>query len=198
MVREIWLKIVKIISSLRSRISELVCAAEPEKEVSIIKKESPKNLEEFIAIIQRTPKSVLSSKDRDRIAAVMSFEGKTVGDLMADKSRIVFVKSNEMLGPLVLDKLYKTGGTIFPVVDGREKVIGVLNTEALNALEDRKLERAEKYMNRVVSYLSEDWNLGEAVKEMKRMGAFYYLVRNQKGEIVGYLTMAMLLDYLSL
>ncbi|MBQ7851502.1 MAG: hypothetical protein IJ342_01305, partial [Muribaculaceae bacterium] len=106
MVREIWLKIVKIISNLRSRISELGRAAEPEKEVPIVKKESPKNLEEFIAIIQRTPKSVLSSKDRDRIAAVMSFEGKTVGDLMADKSRIVFVKSNEMLGPLVLDKLY--------------------------------------------------------------------------------------------
>ena len=37
----------------------------------------PKTLEDFIGVIQRTPRSVLGMSDRERIAAVMSFEEKT-------------------------------------------------------------------------------------------------------------------------
>ena len=73
------------------------------------KKYTPASLEEFIGVLQRTPKSILSSKERERIAAVMSFNDRKVGDLMALKNKIVFVKRKEILGPLVLDRLYKSG-----------------------------------------------------------------------------------------
>ena len=70
-------------------------------------KYTPKTLQEFIEVLQRTPKSVLSMEDREKIVAVMSFESRTVGDLMAPREKIVFVEKDEVLGPLVLDKLYK-------------------------------------------------------------------------------------------
>ena len=98
-------------------------------------KYAPKTLEEFIDVLRRTPRTVLGNKDRDRIAAVMSFDERTVSDLMVPKSKMVFVNEKEILGPLVLDKLYKSGFTNFPVVNNKEKVIGVIHTEALNTLE---------------------------------------------------------------
>ena len=97
-------------------------------------KYTPKSLEDFIGVLQRTPKSILSDKDRDRIAAIMSFEERKVENLMVPKSKMVFVNSKDILGPLVLDKLYKSGFTNFPVVDNHEKVKGIIHTEALNAL----------------------------------------------------------------
>ena len=110
-------------------------------------KYTPKSQEELVEVLQRTPSDVLSGADRARIAAVMSFDSRVVADLMIGKGEMVFVKASEVLGPLVLDKLYKSGFTNFPVVDSKEKVVGVLHTEALNALEIRQTEKAEKYMD---------------------------------------------------
>ena len=157
---------------------------------------TPRSLEDFVGVIRRTPKSVLSLKDRDRIAAVMSFDERTVSDLMIPKSKMVFVGENELLGPLVLDKLYKSGFTNFPVVDAKEKIKGVINTEALNALEIRKMEKAEKYLDKNVNYLHAEDSLKIAIEEIERKNGFYYLVLDKNNDLVGFFTVQMLLDYL--
>jgi CBS domain containing-hemolysin-like protein len=159
-------------------------------------KYTPKTLEEFIGVLQRTPRSIITNRDRERIVAIMSFDEKRVGDLMADKSRIVFVKRDEILGPLVLDKLYKSGFKSFPVVDGRDKVIGVIHTEALNALEIKKTERAEKYMDEKVNYLKESDSLEYAVEEIEQTDSYYFLVTDAEEKLVGCFTVQMLLEYL--
>ena len=71
-------------------------------------KYTPKSLEEFIDVLRRTPKNILSAKDRSRIAAIMNFEERKVKDLMTPKEQLVFVNAKDILGPLVLDKLYKS------------------------------------------------------------------------------------------
>lgn len=161
-----------------------------------VPKYTPKTLEEFIQLIQRTPKSVVSTKDRERIAAVMSFGDRTVGDLMAPRNEIVFVSEDEILGPLVLDRLYKSGFKNFPVVDGRGKVVGMIHTEALNALEIRETDRAGKYMDAKVNYLNVRDSLKDAVHEIERTNSYYFLVRDEKKVMVGCFTIQMLLDYL--
>ena len=160
------------------------------------RKYTPESLEDFIGVIQRTPKNVLSSKDRERIAAVMSFGDRTVGDLMALKNKIVFVKRKEVLGPLILDKLYKSGFTNFPVVNERGDVVGLIHTEALNALEIKKTDLAESYMDKNVNYLHINDSLKYAVGEIERTNSYYFLVRDEKEELVGCFTVQMLMDYL--
>ena len=159
-------------------------------------KYTPKTLEDFVGVLQRTPKSILNARDRERIAAIMSFDERTVGELMIPKSKMVFVGAKEVLGPLVLDKLYKSGFTNFPVVDTKEKVIGVIHTEALNALEIKKTDRAEKYISRKVNYLHTGDALEFAVEEIKRLGENYFLVYDGNEQLAGFFTMQMLLDYL--
>ena len=157
---------------------------------------TPRTLEEFVGVVRRTPKSVLSAGDRKRIAAVMSFEERTVGELMVPKEEMIFVNDKEMLGPLVLDKLYKSGFTNFPVVDAKGKVRGVIHTEALNALEIRKMDKAEKYIDKKVNYLKATDSLLVVVEEIERTNGYYFLVRDSKERLVGFFTVSILLKYL--
>lgn len=157
---------------------------------------TPKNLNDFIGVIKRTPLSVVDKKGRARIAAVMSFDDRIVADLMVKKDAMVFVNAKDFLGPLMLDKLYKSGFTNFPVVDNHNHVKGVIHTEALNALEIKKTDRAEKYMDKTVSYLHVTDSLEFAVEEIERTNSYYFLVLDGSDELAGFFTAKMLLDYL--
>ena len=159
-------------------------------------KYTPQSLEDFIEVLRRTPRSILSDKDRERIAAIMSYDERKVGDLMIPKSQMVFVGDKEVLGPLVLDKLYKSGLTNFPVTDGRGKVIGVIHTEALNALEIKKTDKAAKYLDKTVYYIHAHDTLKFAVEEIERTNSYFYLVLDDKEQAIGCFTIKTLLDYL--
>lgn len=158
--------------------------------------EVPKSLEDFIKIIQLTPRSVLSETDRERIAAVMSFDSRRVIDLMEEKSKMVFVGQDEVLGPLTLDKLYKSGFKNFPVVNAKEKVIGVINTETLNDLTVKKTEKAGKYVDRKVNYLHTKDSLRFAMEEIVRTNGYYFLVLDSSENLAGFFTVEMLFNYL--
>lgn len=157
---------------------------------------TPQTLKEFIAVLQRTPRDILSDQDRNRIAAIMSFEDRQVKDLMTPKSDMVFVKNTEVLGPLTLDRLYKSGFTNFPVVDAHDKVLGVIHTEALNALEIKKTDRASKYLDPIVYYLHDSDSLTTVVEEIKRTGSYFFIVLDKRDSLIGFFTIQQLLDYL--
>lgn len=159
-------------------------------------KYTPKSLEDFIGVLKRTPHDVLSKTDRARIAAVMSFDDRKVSELMIPKSEMVFVKTTEVLGPLVLDKLYKSGFTSFPVVDTQGKVKGIIHTDALNTLEIKKTDRASKYLNQNFDYLKLSDTLSHAVDEVIRLNSCYFLVLDESGALAGFLNIEILLNYL--
>ena len=156
----------------------------------------PETLEDFIDMIRMTPRSVLNEKGRSRIAAVMSFDERKVSDLMVGKDKMVFVNEKDLLGPLMLDKLYRSGFFNFPVVDNDGKVKGVIHTEALNALEIKKTDRASKYMDKNVEYLHMYDSLEKAVEEIERTNAYYFLVLDKDEKLAGFFTVQMLFDYL--
>ena len=168
---------------------------EPKKEVK--PKYTPTSLEDFIGIIQRTPKSILSAKDRDRIAAVMSFDERTVADLMTDKEKMIYVSDKDFLGPLVLDKLFRSGFTNFPVTDSNGKVKGIIHTEAFNALEIKNTDRVDKYIDKNVNYLHTTDSLKSAIDEINRTNGYYFLVLDENEDLAGFFTTEMLLDYLT-
>lgn len=159
-------------------------------------KYTPRTLADFIDILKRTPKTILSDTDRARIAAIMSFDERTVADLMIPKSDMVFVKTTEILGPLVLDKLYKSGFTNFPVIDSKGKVKGVIRTDALNALEIKETDRASKYLDPDFNYLHTHDTLPHAVEQITTSGSQYFLVLDNTDSLAGFFTVEILLDYL--
>lgn len=185
-----WSQILrKIVKFLDPRLDKY-------REKKPVKKYTPKSLSDFIELLQRTPKNILTSEDRARISSIMSFDDRQVKDLMTSKDKMVFVNAKDILGPLTLDKLYKSGFTNFPVVDNQDKVKGIIHTEALNTLEIKKTDRAEKYMSKEVNYLHLYDSLQFVVKEIERTNSYYFLVLDEKEALAGFFTIQMLLDYL--
>lgn len=157
----------------------------------------PESLEDFIGVMKRTPKEYLSGKQRAIIAACMSFADRKVSDIMMPRSEITFVYEHDFLGPLMLDKLYQSGSSHFPVLssDGHQ-IVGLIHTDQLNSLEIKNTDRATKYLDKKVYYLRADYTLEQAMSAFLRTNCFFFLVIDNAGQLVGLLTYKMLVAYL--
>lgn len=158
---------------------------------------APKDLEDFIGIMRRAPQNVLTGKDRALIAACMSFKDRKVEEIMMPRAEITFVYEHDFLGPLMLDRLYKSGSSHFPVLssDGHQ-VVGLISTEKLNSLEIKNTDRASNYIDKKVYYLRSDYTLEQAMSAFLRTNCFFFIVIDKTGSLVGLLTYKMLVAYL--
>lgn len=160
---------------------------------------SPKTLKEFLAVVKRTPLSVLSAEDRATMASAISFRDRRVSDIMLPRGKITFVHEHDFMGPLTLDKLYQSGQTHFPVLskDGKQ-LIGVIHTSALNSLDVKSSasDRASKYVDPTIYYLRDDYTLEQALAAFMRTNSFFYMVINHSGHTVGLLTYETLTTHL--
>lgn len=158
--------------------------------------EAPASTADFIKLIRHIPESVLTQTDRARIAAVMSYDDKIISDLMLPRSQMVFVRDTELIGPLVLDKLFKSGLIHFPVKDDHEKIIGILHTESLNTLEERDIDTARHFADPHFGIVHTTDPLDTLVREIKQNGYYYFLVHDPADRLVGSITTDILLGYL--
>ncbi len=157
----------------------------------------PKTQKELIDVLRRSPKSVLSSQERNIIASVMNLENRRASELMIPKEDMIFVKEDEMLGPLNLDKLYKSGFSIFPVIDKNEKIIGVIKTASLNSLEIKEAKKAKKFLEKEkIIYLTEDDSIKKIIDEFLKSNSLFYVVKNADDETVGMITFDIVVYYL--
>ncbi len=157
----------------------------------------PKTLEDFLWFLKKTPEDVLSVQERATIASALSFRVRQVKNVMIPKNQVVFVHEHDFLGPLMLDKLYRSGQAHFPVLsaDGRT-VSGIIHTEALNSLEIAATDRATKYVDKNVYFLRDDYTLEQAMSAFLRTNSFFYVVIDKTGAMVGLLTYKMLVEHL--
>lgn len=156
----------------------------------------PQTLEEFLELIKAMPKSALTARERGVIATVMTFPERKVTEIMLPKEEITYVKEDEVLGPLTLDRLYRSGFAHFPVINDRREIIGLLHTTALNSLEIRETSRASEILDRNVCYLRDDYTLYQALAAFYRTNCYFFIVVDPFERIVGMLTYQMLADLL--
>ncbi len=149
----------------------------------------PETEEDLIWLLNKTPEDVLSREERRKLLYVLAFSQIKIRDLMRPLHEITFVQKDDFLGPLTLDRLYKSGSSFFPVLDGREKIVGILHTSALNSLEIKETDRAETFLDRRVYYMREDYSLAKALSAFLRTNSSIFLIINSAGKTVGLITL---------
>lgn len=142
----------------------------------------------LMALLKRTPASVLSLDERTIISAAMSFRDRPVKDIMIPKTDITFVHETDFLGPLMLDQLYKTGLAHFPVINHSGRIVGLLHTSALTSLRIKDTDRAKKYLDENVYYLRSDYTCEQALAALMRTGSQFFVVLDRAENPVGLLT----------
>ncbi len=132
---------------------------------------------------------LLSPNERKMISGVMHFDEKLVKDYMTPRSVMEAIGANELLGPLVLDNLHKTGHTHFPVFEGDiDHLVGILHIYSLFTLENKKSLAVKDAMEPRVFYIHEDQTLEEALFACIKHRRHLLVVVNSYRETVGVIT----------
>ena len=156
----------------------------------------PETEEDLIWVLRKLPESVLKKADREKIMMAMTFSDKKVRDIMLPRTEITFVHVNDFMGPLTLDKLYQSGFSHFPVLGVKGEIAGLIHTSSLNSLEIKDTDRAGSYLDKEVYYLRDNYKLSEALAAFVRTNSYFFMVVNADAQVVGLLTLKMLLGRL--
>ena len=149
----------------------------------------PETEQELVAVLKRTPKDVLPDDKRNLIAGAMSFDHISVASVMTPKNDMTFLHEGDFLGPLLLDKLYKTGADCFPVLSKDKQVCGLVYTDEIDPLKIEEDQPIDKYIHRSVAFVRSDYSLEMVLAAFLRMHTDYCIVLDKEMEIQGYITM---------
>lgn len=132
---------------------------------------------------------LVTANERKMLSAVMHFDDKLVKDYMTPRSVMEAVGAHELLGPLVLDNLHKTGHTHFPVFDGDiDHLVGILHIYSLFTLENKKSLAVKDAMEPRVFYINENQTLEQALFACIKHRRHLLVVVNSFRETVGVIT----------
>jgi CBS domain containing-hemolysin-like protein len=152
------------------------------------KLESKAELEHAVAGLH----GVLTEDETKLLIGGLKFGDPTVKDVMVPKNRVHTVKKTEIMGPLVLDDLHKTGHSRFPVVTSDlNHTVGVLNLHQLVELDTARKHTAlaETAMDKSVVYIRHDHTLEQALATLVRTHHSLLIVINEQREAIGILTL---------
>ena len=148
--------------------------------------ESREELQHLIA----TSRNVISSEEKDLLLHALAFESLLVSEVMTPAEKMSTIVKKELLGPLVLDDLHKTGHTHFPVIDKDiHHIIGILRAEDMLTLDIKRSVAAEKAMDAHVYYICDDQTLQQALASFLHTHQHLLIVVNENHETVGLLSL---------
>lgn len=158
--------------------------------------ETPTSRGDFLEIIRSLPFSIFSQSERQQIEAILALDNLSVSEFMRPAKDIVYVKKDEVLGPLTLDRLFRSGFSHFPVKDHKGNIIGCIHTAHLNNLDIKKTSTANEVLDQEVYYVRQDYTLRQALDVFLRTESFFLLVVDKYGKVVGILNFSDLCEFL--
>lgn len=145
--------------------------------------------QELLHLVDGADKDMVSADERRMIHGAMSFAEQRVKDHMTPRSVMEVIGVNELLGPLVLNDLYKTGHSHFPVLDGDiDHIVGILHLHNLVTLTRKETVTVKDVMEPKVLFIHEDQTLDEALNICIKHRRHLLVVINEFRETVGVIT----------
>lgn len=141
---------------------------------------------------------VLSVDQQDLIRRGLGWHSKEVKKVMTSVEDIVTVRRTELMGPLVLDDLHKTGHTRFPVVTTSiNNVVGQVNIAHLLEVDgSKKSPTAQSIMTPLDVRLHGDTALPEALRQLIDHPSELGLIIDDEGKTIGLVTFSDIISAL--
>lgn len=139
----------------------------------------------------------LTDSEKKLILNSLIFDEKLVETVMTPRSMIACLKKTELLGPLMLNELHKTGHSRLPVIDEDiDHIVGILHISSLLSLDIKKSPTAENAMVPKVYYIRHDQTLRHALAAFLQTRHHLFVVINEFRETVGILSLEDVLEAL--
>ncbi|MDO5343342.1 MAG: CBS domain-containing protein [Candidatus Saccharibacteria bacterium] len=153
--------------------------------------------EELLAMVEQSG-DALQPDDKRLIVNGLTFDTRPVKTVMTPRSIIDAVPEDEVLGPLVLDALHKTGHSRFPVIDGDiDHVVGMLYMQDFLDISRKTAgNTARQAMTKKVYYIHEDHSLQQALTAFIKTRHHLFIVVNEFRETVGIVSLEDVIEAL--
>jgi CBS domain containing-hemolysin-like protein len=154
--------------------------------------------EEQLVHMVESAGNVLSNEQQRLIKRSLHWPSMTVDDVMTRVEDIVTVGKSELLGPLVLNDLHKSGHQRFPVISKDvDHILGQVNiTELLEIDAGKKSQTAETVMTPIHVRLHAETDLPQALQKMLAHPGQLGLVVDSNGKSAGLVTIRDILKAL--
>lgn len=147
--------------------------------------EQLESLDELRFLIDNSP-AVINDRQRTLIDAALKFDQAVVEQLMLPLAEVLSLGQNDLIGPLALDELHRTGAEYFPVLDANDQLVGILHLVDLVSLNDKTSRSAKELCEREVLRVRAEDSLTSVLNqfllEQKSVAAVY-----RRQQIVGLL-----------
>lgn len=151
--------------------------------------------EELLHLIDHN-RGIISPDEITSLEHTLRFYEQTAEQVMTSSSSLVTVPASEVLGPLVIDDLHKSGHTLFPVVNDTEYV-GLLDITNFTALRHHDSPVARDVMRADILRVGRDEPLDEVLKLLVAAKQACVFVTNDEGAIVGFIGLGDLIAALT-
>ena len=140
---------------------------------------------------------ILTDDEKKLLTNGLHFPERHVEAIMTPRGVIETIPKQELVGPLMLDALHKTGHSRFPVVDGDiDHVVGVLHIKELLNLKDKDSKTAAQAMDSHVYYINQDQTLDRALAAFIKTRRHLFIVVNGYRETAGIITLEDVMEAL--
>jgi CBS domain containing-hemolysin-like protein len=152
--------------------------------------------EELEHMVDRS-NGILSTDEKKLIKNGLAFKNRTVGEVMTPRGVIETISKDELIGPLTLDELHRTGFSRFPVIDGDiDHVVGILHIKELLTVGTKDSETAGQAMEKRVYYINQDQSLEHALAAFIKTRHHLFVVVNGYRETAGIITLEDVIESL--
>ena len=174
------------------RLGQVLRSVNVQNEPNILS--SREELEHLI----RESSGILSLEEKKLINNALHFHEKTVEEVMTPRGVMNTVAKEDVIGPLLLDELHKTGHSRFPVTDGDiDHIVGILHIRSLLTLDNgKKTSRVETAMDKKIYFINQNQKLERALSAFIKTRHHMFIVVNDYRETAGILTLEDALEAL--
>ncbi|MDN5819809.1 MAG: CBS domain-containing protein, partial [bacterium] len=138
----------------------------------------------------------IDNGDKRAIEAQMKMAETKVKNLMVAATEVDYISYDELLGPLVLHDLHKTGHRWFPVVrNDLDSTLGFLDSRDVLTIDSKRSVKAQTAMQHETVRVKPSDNLNVALDTCLKAGSWIALVVDGD-EVVGLIGLPAILNHL--
>lgn len=141
------------------------------------------SFDELMFIVNNSP-AIIDDSQRRLMSSALKFNTLKVEAVMTPFDEVMSLSANDLIGPLVLDDLHRTGYDYFPVLNQTDEVVGILNLSELVSLENKTSQTAQELCNKNVLLLHFGDSLMGALQQLLTEQALVAVVE-RRGKPVG-------------
>jgi len=136
----------------------------------------------------------VSEEELDIAIRALEFDDHLVDDVTIPASRILSVLESDVVGPILIDEIHKSGHDVVVVLDKKNGTI--VGTLAFQQLTLHSTGTVSDYMDHTVYYLHTKDRLSEALHAFYTTNRSRFVVIDNSGDYVGIVTIGRLLEQL--